>query len=293
MNNEMAEPSISVVAVMTCHNRRDVTLRCLDSLRSQIAPGIKIAAWLTDDGSTDGTAEAVQDKHPWVNVITADGSLFWGGGTRLADEAAFGSSADFHLWLNDDVILNPDAVSTLVSASGPPGEPVVIAGAVVSPETGAVTYSGLRRSPGWRLRYSQATPDGSVQPIDTMNGNVVLVSSAARKTLGPIDPAFTHNMGDVDYGFRAARAGIRVALAPTSVGTCSYNESKQAGWTKGLNPVQRLRAMTNVRQLPPAEWATFARRYCGRMWPIVWASPYVKSLLPTAMARTGSRYDAA
>ena len=56
--------SIRVAAVMAVHNRRELTLSCLDSLLAQRAPGVSLDIFVLDDDSTDGTAEAIARHHP-------------------------------------------------------------------------------------------------------------------------------------------------------------------------------------------------------------------------------------
>jgi len=49
-----------IAILFTCHNRRVKTLSCLNSIEKQAAQGWgKPDIYLVDDGSTDGTAEAV------------------------------------------------------------------------------------------------------------------------------------------------------------------------------------------------------------------------------------------
>ena len=74
-----------IAALITCHNRKSKTIACLERLFQQALPlGVLLKVYLVDDGSTDGTAEAVREKFPSVSVISADGSLFWCRGMRLA-----------------------------------------------------------------------------------------------------------------------------------------------------------------------------------------------------------------
>ena len=49
-------PMRRVVAILTAHDRREMTLACLHSYFSQEVPGIELRAVLLDDGSSDGTA---------------------------------------------------------------------------------------------------------------------------------------------------------------------------------------------------------------------------------------------
>ncbi len=63
-----------IAVLLTCHNRRAETLRCLEALLAQDA-GASLRVFLVDDGSTDGTGEAVRVSFPQVNVVQGDGSL--------------------------------------------------------------------------------------------------------------------------------------------------------------------------------------------------------------------------
>jgi len=73
----------SYTLIFTCHNRIDKTRACLASLIGQS----KARIILVDDGSTDGTAEMVQnyaDEHGCEStIIRGDGSLYYCGGMRL------------------------------------------------------------------------------------------------------------------------------------------------------------------------------------------------------------------
>ena len=55
---------LRIAAIMAVHNRRDLTLACLDSLRAQRLPDGTLDVFVLDDASTDGTAAAVLDAIP-------------------------------------------------------------------------------------------------------------------------------------------------------------------------------------------------------------------------------------
>src|SRR5580658_7643570 len=99
-------PLHEIAVLMTSFNRREVTLKSLDSLfRQQKAEGIRFAVFLVDDGSTDGTGGAVKSLFPQVKVLQGNGALFWNGGMRVAFAAAVQESFDAYLFLNDDTTL--------------------------------------------------------------------------------------------------------------------------------------------------------------------------------------------
>ncbi len=66
-------------------NRKDKTIECLRRLYNQLP--IKdyiVDVYLTNDGCTDGTPEAVKQLFPQVHIIDGDGSLFWNRGMYIA-----------------------------------------------------------------------------------------------------------------------------------------------------------------------------------------------------------------
>src|SRR5690554_2221576 len=85
--NTMKKGNITVL--LTCPNRKIKTLSCLESLfAASIPENYDLEVFLTDDGSTDGTSDAIKKNFPDVNIIKGNGNLFWARGMRLAWESA-------------------------------------------------------------------------------------------------------------------------------------------------------------------------------------------------------------
>ena len=112
---------MKIAVLMTCYDRVQTTLRCLERLKRACAKvdDAKFDVWLVDDASPDCTGEKVKAAFPEVNVVRSNGNLFWCKGMRLAwDEAvkfAADKPYDFYLWLNDDVMLKDIALVNLFS----------------------------------------------------------------------------------------------------------------------------------------------------------------------------------
>jgi len=107
-----------IAVLITCHNRKPKTLACLTALFNQTPPSSATTdVYLVDDGSTDGTAEEVHQAYPQVKILQGDGSLFWNGGMRKAFSEALKYDYDYYLWLNDDTILYPEAIASLLTTS--------------------------------------------------------------------------------------------------------------------------------------------------------------------------------
>jgi GT2 family glycosyltransferase len=282
--------------VLACHNRADKTLAALAALLSQKGCGdVDLRVHLLDDDSTDGTPERVaalfSDRRSAVDVagpgpatsreVTVhhgNGQLFWNGGMRRAFAAALREDHDHYLWLNDDTIMDADALRTLLdthhAVSDEVGRPIIVAGSTRDPDTGALTYGGVNRPSRMRpLRFDLITPGTHPRASETMNGNCVLIPRAVAQRVGNLEPGYRHGMGDYDYGLRARAAGCEVWITAGTIATCSTNPVARAGQGPLRDEWGRVRS---TKGLPPADWKVFARRWAGALWPVYWASPYVR-----------------
>ena len=264
-----------IAVLMAAHNRRDFTLRALRSLAaSRLVFDLKII--LFDDGSTDGTASAVQAACPGAVVLPGDGNAYWNGGMYRAWSHALTLAFDGYLWLNDDVALDPDALAALAQEwrnRGSGKEPCILVGATRD-DQGNLSYGGqkLVRTP-FALRFERLPLTDTVHEVETFNGNIVLVSKATVDRIGINDPGFLHALGDLDYGLRASRAGIPALVMPRTLGVCNNNQSIRFD-TGSLR--ERWRKITSHRGIPLRNWWRITRRYSGIWMPLHFVLPYRK-----------------
>ncbi len=281
-----------VAAVMAAYNRRDLTLACLRSLRAQqAAPGLTLDTFVLDDASSDGTSEAIVEQFPEVTVLHGTGELYWNGGMRRAFAAATTGDYDYYLWMNDDTTLDDGALAVLLDTERRlrerGDEAVIVAGSTRHPDTGELTYGGLVRPSRWRrLRWKLVEPADEPRPCETINGNTVLISRAVVQRVGNIDPAFVQQMGDYDYGLRARAAGCSNWIAPGTIGTCATKPPPRPGEEPFF---QEWRRLWSTKELLPGPWAVFSRRWAGRLWPMYWLSPYLRTGLRLLRGRIRAR----
>jgi len=261
----------AIDVLMTSHNRCAKTLACLASVETQAAD-LDLHVVLVDAGSTDGTREKVAVNHPDVEVVGVGTEVFWGQGMRMAGQHAR-PGADYHLWLNDDVVLAPTALAELLR-SGRPNR--IVVGKLLD-DQGNPTYGGLVERRRGRLSTSPAPVSSEPLVVDTVNGNVVLVGRDVVSAIGPVrGDLFPHAFGDLDYGFTARKAGFEVLQAPGTVGRCSRNPPSTSRSLPTLG--QRWRAVTSTKEIPPRMWWRACRRHGGLLAPVHFALPYLKLL---------------
>jgi len=278
-------PDIAVL--MTCHNRVNTTLACLDSLYNQKnLEDVNLSVFLVDDGSTDGTSESVHDKYPEVQLISGDGSLFWNRGMHRAFDAALKVGFDYYLWLNDDTTLDDDALEVLLkthqvlAGSGSPASTVIAS--TRDPVSGEFTYGGYRQSSrlnplGLSLVPAEKTPIY----CDTFCGNVVLIPKQVTDIVGNMDPVYKHRWGDVDYGLRAKAKGCQNWIAPGYHAECDANPKAERWRDKTLSLKERLKDIHSIKGHGKEDWDIYVRRHGGFLWPLMWARPYLRIIFDT------------
>lgn len=283
--------NMNLYVIIACHNRRDSTLKCIQSAHDAARKaGLHMRITLYDDGSHDSTAEAVSARFPDTEILAGTGSEFWAKSMAIAEASVLDTirrdnkENSFVVWLNDDVVLDVDAFERLHELSLKYSGQILV-GAMRDPQSSAVTYSGLRRKGLHPLSFETYPMSAVPEPVKIFNGNLVLVPASAAELIGGIDGEYSHALADIDYGFRAASKSIGAKLAPGFLGTCARNpvppsqpivtEWKHFVGPKGAgNPKSMMKIL---RVAAPRSWVLYylatyglwwARRACGSFFRI-------------------------
>ncbi|REJ78520.1 MAG: glycosyltransferase family 2 protein [Acidobacteria bacterium] len=222
-------PLKKVAVVTPVHNRRDITLQCLRSLSRIDREGLQLSVYVVDDGSTDGTSEAIASQFPDVKVIRGDGNLWFTGGMNRGIEAALEEDPEYILSINDDSIFQPDCLVRLVECAE--SNPRSVVGPLlllwnephrlfqVSPEW-SVLAGGFRH---WRHQTVWSVPE---QPWETdiIVGNCVLLPSDAIRECGLMNEKRHPHWGDAEYTPRMKRMGWKLLVEPKARVFCQPND---------------------------------------------------------------------
>jgi GT2 family glycosyltransferase len=244
-----------------------MTARCLrDIFAAKLPEDVRLAVYVVDDASDDGTVDVIRDEFPRVNLIEGQGNLFWGGAMRRAMACAMTDRHDFYLWLNDDVELFPTAIHDALATYDDlcrRGEQPIVCGATCDAQ-GVTTYSGMKLKGYNPLGFSRTEPQAGVATrCDTANGNFVLIPAAGAVAVGNIDPRFSHRIGDIDYMLRADRLGFSCWISPGYVGMCTRNQVGSAWQSSAYSLRERWKFLTSPVGLPPKQWLFFGYRQAG------------------------------
>lgn len=287
---QLVAGGVRLIAVLTCFNRKALTLGALAALeRAAAFAGVAVDTIVVDDASTDGTSAAIRAQFPSAQVIEGDGSLFWCRGMHRGMQEALRREASHVLWLNDDTRLNQGAVRHLLDQAEMlrlrDGREAIVVGAT-SDGAGRLTYGGDVSAGGWRrFRYTRVGGESAPVPCDAMNGNCVLIPMTVARAVGNLDPTFEHAMGDTDYALRSAKAGYGVYVAAGFVGVCSVNPVRGSFNDVSLPLRARWRAILHRKGLPWRSWLQLTRRHGGVIWPVYFAWPYLRMTVSALLRR--------
>ena len=271
-----------IVAILASHNRRACTERCLESYFAQrTPPGWELSAVVADDASTDGTAAMIASRFPGAQLVPGTGELFWAGAMALAERRAVKQPFELLLWLNDDVVLDGDAVTRLASVAG---ADAIGVGALRDPQTASTTYSGVRISGRHPLRAQMRRARKRAARGGHLQRQRRAIPRLVHELVGAIDGGLGHAAADFDYGLRAKRLGIASLLCPGAIGDCERTSNPHP-WADARAPRrERVAAVFGPEGYPPRSRARYLRRHGGHAWPLYWAAPYVRAI-PEALGR--------
>lgn len=208
-------PKVSIV--IPTYNRKKDVLECLESLQSAKYPNYEIV--VVDNGSIDGTAEAIKNHFPHIKLIMSPKNLGVTGGRNLG---AKHSNGEYTLFLDHDTIVDKNMLSELVlvmqddieiGLAGPliyyyeDPKRIWAAGTSISLFTGKVSFNmaGL-------IDVGQLEKVMNVQVLPT----AFIMRREVIEKVGLFDETFFAVYEDTDFCYRVREAGYKVVCVSTA-----------------------------------------------------------------------------
>jgi hypothetical protein len=215
------DPSKITIVVLNWNNKAD-TLACLESLEEADLGGASVL--LVDNGSTDGSVAAIQDRFPSVEVLSLTENRGYAGGNNEGIRQALRNGAEGVLLLNNDTRVAADFLRALLWTFDIHPDAGAVSSAIHRmdrPEMLDVAYSEVRfwQREAVQIRGVNALPGdgfGEHREVDVAIGCSVLLSAKALQTVGLFDEAYFAYHEDVDWCLRARKAGFTIHYEPFS-----------------------------------------------------------------------------
>lgn len=212
-------------------NTRDDLAACLSSLEA-VRDEASFEVLVIDNNSQDDSAQMVRERFPWVTLYESPVNLgFTGGHNEL-----LGRRRGRHAFLlNSDAAVFPGCIRTMLEFAANNPQVGIIGPKILNPD-GSLQLS-CRRFPNPRAAMFRNTFLGRLFPknkylreylmtdwahdeprlVDWVSGAAMFVREEVMDKIGLMDPKFFMFCEDVDWCFRAWKAGFEVAYLPTAV----------------------------------------------------------------------------
>ena len=244
-----------------------------------------MSVYLTDDGSSDGTAEAVAKEFPNVTILTGNGELYWAGGMRNSWNEAKKKDYGAYLLLNDDTNLVEDIFDKIyetdkycVTTYGSTG---IYVGATAEEGSDKTTYGGsvfTNRFLGAIKRC--AVDEKKPQICELGNANVMWVSKNVVDKIGILSEGYVHGMADFDYTMRAVKSKLPVLILPGISGTCINDHGNTYERFMKLSLKERIKFLYHPTGLDFTSQSFHMKRHFPLRYPLFFIVGWLKVLFP-------------
>lgn len=263
------------------------SLACLRSLQEIDYQNFQTV--LVDNGSSDGSAEAISEAFPQVRIIRNAKNERFAHANNQGIELALKNRADFVLLLNNDTLVDLQFLQHLIARAqsderigvvGPKiyfadqPQQIWYAGAKVSLWRGLIAHIGIREAE--RGQYQQAGETGYV------TGCCLLASRACLEKTGPLDEGYFIYTEDADWCWRARQHGFLIYFEPAAkiwhkISASSGGAAVASGLT-GFKIFYKVRGMLKF-------FGRYARWYHWLTIPFCWAIQFVQSFVMLILAK--------
>ncbi len=214
--------SPQVAIILVNWNGFSHTAECLTSL-SQITYS-NFFVVVVDNGSVDQSAALIRQQFPEVHLIQHEKNLGLAAANNAGLRYAISKGAEFCLLLNNDTIVAPDILSTFVqSAQLNPQAGVWGAKIFYYAEPKRIWWAvsrwnaavGRFEHPG-RDQEDVANTFNAPEVMDYANGCALFIRSEVIRKIGFMDERIFIYFEEIDWCFRAKRAGYEVRFVPSA-----------------------------------------------------------------------------
>ncbi len=267
---------ITVAVLVACYNREASTKVWLESLKREAPSEWNLSIFAVDDKSDDSTIKVLLSSGLDVKVIEGPGDWYWAKSMSVAEEYAMSEKDfDYFLWANDDTVYLPGGLDYLDSYRREEPKSIIV-GKFRDPESGLISYGGLRKVGKNPFKYRILDENLDVHLCDNFHGNFVLVPSREAKKIGRIDGIYQHAYADYDYGRRASSLGIRIISPGKHIGYCLDNK-RDLGEFKTL--AERMKFVFSKKGLPVKSQIRYLRKFGPIVWIRFLLQPYIRAII--------------
>jgi GT2 family glycosyltransferase len=210
----LANSSPEIAIVIVNWERPDDTIECLNSIYATGCQDIDIL--LVDNGSTDGSTEKIKLIFPELNIFRLPKNLGFANGYNEGIRLALETGAKNIFLLNNDTIVERDAVAVFKSSQWDVTTPKILyfhkpdliwsAGCYWRTFPPSVIMRGYNQKDG--PKYSKPGP------LDYATSCALWIKRPVLEIVGGFDQNYSSYMEDYDFSYRIRAAGFSIGYMP-------------------------------------------------------------------------------
>ena len=203
------------LVVLNWHGRED-TLELLEGLVAEPATILVV-----DNGSYDGTLEAVEQRFPSVRTLQTDANLGYAGGNNVGIELALAAGADVVGVLNNDTLVEPAFLAPLLAVLATHPRSAVSPDIRYASEPDVSWFRGsfIDDHTGWPQHLPperQPSVDGGPFTSPVLTGCCIVAGAEVSRSVGGFDDGMFLIFEDSDWSRRAVSHGVELLVVPAS-----------------------------------------------------------------------------
>lgn len=218
MNTKFNYPRVAIV--ITHWNDEETTTKCLEYLKHTSYPNYEIV--LVDSGSSDGSADRINAKYPYVQIIRLDHNR---GHATAANAGASvvleKENVKYIVFLDNDAFIDSDCISRLIETMEIDPQvgvtcPLIFSGR----KPNSIWYAGgyisifgngkhIKKHKKWKRKIKP-------QEIEFATSCVMAVKSETLRKVGLFDETYSGYSEDLDLSVRVRKAGYKLYFLPSA-----------------------------------------------------------------------------
>jgi hypothetical protein len=214
----MHYPKVSIIVLNW--NGKDDTLECLESVCQIDYPNFDII--VVDNGSSDDSVKAIQNKFPEVTVLETKRNLGFAGGNNVGIRYALKHGAEYILLLNNDTIVDSHLLKSFINASRVVQQEAIWGAKIYYySQPDKIWYAGARwvnKVSGFHHVGQGCIDNGqdysSIVETDYACGCALFINAELLNRIGLLDEEFFLTFEETDLCYRARRAGFKSYFVP-------------------------------------------------------------------------------
>lgn len=281
--------------VIPVFNRKDLLLKCLDSLSKQTYKNFGVV--VTDDGSTDGTEEVLREYYPEVIIVKGDGNYWWTKSINEAVKQAIKEGCDYIMTLNDDLVVKEDYLEKMVNVIKETPKSIIGSLVVSDEEKPRLIYAGVEKENYWIGKVYKRGKlyceyDWSLHGVANdraLPGRGVIYSVKLIDEIGLYDEkTFPQYAADDDFSLRAAKAGYKVMINLDAIiysnidETGAFKVGRKMGIIYTIKTLFNFKSSNNLKNM----WIMTLRHFPYKWYiPIIFPIKVLRTIIGTLKSR--------